>query len=243
MTFAPIKSFTGRLAVLGCVAVLASACTSIPAVSPSASPSPLATSAPTTPPYTLGPTANSCPTSAPAAYSGTATVKMFTNYGNIVIHVDGSLGAHAAGTFLALSRCGYYNNVIFHRIAPNFVIQTGDGTYGREPNVDMEKTGTGGPGFTIPDDAVTTDYKRGTVAIANTNAANSGSSQFFVVLTDTAFAKASKTYAIFGSVTEGMDVVDKIAQIPTGGAPNPDTKEISHPLSIPVITNVTVTTP
>ena len=123
--------------------------------------------------------------SPPPALTGTATVKMTTNFGVIVIKVDSKLGAHAAGAFVALARCGYYNNVIFHRIVPGFFIQAGDGTYGRMPNPTLNHLlGTGGPGWTVPDDPVTTAYVRGTVAMANTGSANTGSSQFFIVLSD-----------------------------------------------------------
>jgi cyclophilin family peptidyl-prolyl cis-trans isomerase len=169
----------------------------------------------------------------------TATVTMTTNFGTIVIKVDASLGAHAAGTFLALARCGYYNNVLFHRIpASPAVIQGGDGQYARLPSIEPDKYGQGGPGFTIPDDVVSASYTRGTVAMANAGSANTGGSQFFIVLTDTAFDQSTTpTYAIFGTVTQGMDVVDKIAAIPVGGD-NGDSA-----LQIAVITGTTVTTP
>jgi cyclophilin family peptidyl-prolyl cis-trans isomerase len=147
--------------------------------------------------------------------SGTATVTMTTNFGNIVVKVDSSLGPNAAGAFVALARCGYYDNVLFHRVVVKFIIQTGDGQYGRLPSFAPDRMGQGGPGWNIPDDKVTTTYKRGTVAIARTSAANSGNSQFFIVLDDSAQASLGATttnnYAIFGSVTSGMDVADRIA--------------------------------
>jgi dolichyl-diphosphooligosaccharide--protein glycosyltransferase len=173
----------------------------------------------------------------------TATVTMTTNFGNIVIKVVADDGPNAAGTFMALVKCGYYDNIIFHRIISGFVIQAGDGQYARLPNLDPDKFGTGGPGFTITDDKVSVPYKRGTLAIANTGAANSGGSQFFIVLNDTnSLAQSTPAYSIFGSVATGMDVADKIAAIPVGGAPvngnNPD-----MPLEPAVITSTTATTP
>jgi cyclophilin family peptidyl-prolyl cis-trans isomerase len=131
--------------------------------------------------------------------------------------------------------------VLFHRIVPQFVIQAGDGTNARLPNVDPNKWGQGGPSWTITDDKVTKPYVRGMLAMANTGAANSASSQFFIVLDDSAQttlgAADKNNYAQFGNVTTGMDVVDKIAAIPTGG----DSGDLA--LQPAVITSVTVTTP
>jgi peptidyl-prolyl cis-trans isomerase B (cyclophilin B) len=236
-----------RLATVGLVAVLLAGC-SVPTASPTPSPTPPPTSAPTAPPFTLGPEPTGCPTSAPAAMtSGTATVTMTTNFGNIVIKVDSSLGPNAAGAFVALARCGYYDNVLFHRVVVGFVIQSGDGQYARLPSFTPDKMGQGGPGWTIPDDKVTTTYKRGTVAIARTSAANSGNTQFFIVLADSAQtslgAASTNNYAILGTVTSGMDVVDRIAAIPLGGDPGPNGEPASMPLEPAVITGTTVTTP
>lgn len=243
MTLASPSIKPHRLAGLGLAALLLAGCSQIPAVSPSESPTPLPTVPPTTPPYSLAPTPSNCPTAAPSPLSGTATVTMVTNFGTIVIKADGSLGPNAAGTFVALAQCGYYNNVIFHRILPTFVIQAGDGQYGREPNLDLSKVGTGGPGWTITDDPVNTDLVRGSVAIANTGSANSGSSQFFIVLDDGAFPSGTTTYSIIGTVTSGMDVVDRIAQVPTGGEPESGSATGSLPLQPIVIESTTVTTP
>jgi dolichyl-diphosphooligosaccharide--protein glycosyltransferase len=190
--------------------------------------------------------ANACPTSTPPAFTGKATVTMTTNFGDMVIAVDGSLGANAAGAFIALSRCGYYNNIIFHRLVPGFIIQAGDGTYARMPNPSLSCTmGTGGPGWTIPDDKVTTTYKRGTIAMARSSAANSASSQFFIVLDDSAGAtlgdaSTANNYAIFGDVTKGLDVADAIAAVPTGGDPCSGSTEASMPLEPIVITSTIV---
>lgn len=251
MILALNTSSARRVAAFGLAALLVAGCTAIPNVTPTPSPTLLPTVPPTTPPFTFGPTESpspfGCPTSAPAALSGTATVTMTTNFGNIVIKVDGSLGPNAAGAFVALSRCGYYNNVLFHRIVPGFVIQGGDGQYARLPNDDPGKMGQGGPGWTITDDKVTTTYKRGTVAMARTATANSGNSQFFIVLADSAAstlgASAANNYAILGNVTTGMDVVDRIVRVPLGGEPGSDGSAASMPLEPVVITSTIVTTP
>jgi cyclophilin family peptidyl-prolyl cis-trans isomerase len=243
MILASLPSSARRMAALGCAALLIAGCgTSV--ASPSASVSaPPATLAPTAPAYTLGPTPapsgadNACPTAAPAAFTGTATVTMTTNWGNIVIKVDGKLGANAAGAFIALAKCGYYNNVIFHRIIPGTVVQAGDGTNARLPNLNPAHMGEGGPGFTIKDDAVNSTYDTGTLAMANTGSADTGGSQFFIILSKAAFASFPKTYSIFGNVTQGMDVVQRIGLIPVGG----DSGTMA--LEVAVITSVTVTTP
>ena len=159
----------------------------------------------------------------------------------IELYVKGA--PKAATNFVELARKGYYDGVIFHRIVPGFVLQGGDGQYARLPNLNPEKFGTGGPGFTITDDKVSSTYKRGTLAMANTGAANTGGSQFFIVLSDTnTLAQTTIGYAIFGSVTTGMDVADKIAQIPVGGAPkNGNAPDMA--LQPAVITSTTVATP
>jgi cyclophilin family peptidyl-prolyl cis-trans isomerase len=148
---------------------------------------------------------------------------------------------------VALARCGYYNNVIFHRVVSGFIIQGGDGTNGREPNLILNKLGMGGPDWNVQDDKVTTTYKRGTVSLARTGAVNSGNSQFFIVLSDSAQtslgAATANNYAIFGSVTTGMDVVDRIALVPLGGEPGANGEPASMPLQPIVITSTLVTTP
>ncbi|MGZ6339793.1 MAG: peptidylprolyl isomerase [Candidatus Limnocylindrales bacterium] len=195
---------TVRLALLTAVAVALAACSSGGPTS-AAVPSAAASAG----------SASGCPTSAPApmAAGQTATVAIQTPKGTITIKVEGSLGPNAAGNFVALARCGYYDGVIFHRLAPGFVIQGGDGQYGRTPNVDSAHVGLGGPGYAFADDPVSTPYARGTVAMANSGA-NTNGSQFFIVLAD---AQLQPAYSIFGQVTAGMDVVDAIAAMPNGG--------------------------
>jgi len=245
MMLASTRNRASRLAAVGLVAMLFAGCTSIPTITPSPTPGPPATQGPTAPAFSLGPTVGpDCPTAAPAPFTGKATVTLNTNFGKIVIAVDGNLGANAAGSFMALAQCGYYNNVIFHRIVTDFVVQAGDGQYGREPNLNTSKMGQGGPTWTIQDDKVTAAYKRGTVAMANTGAPNTGNSQFFIVLSATgANGLNPGAYGYFGDVTAGMDVVDRIALVPLGGDPAAPSQEPSMPLQPIVIQSVTVTTP
>ncbi len=151
----------------------------------------------------------SCPTTQPAALPAgqTRTVTLTTPKGAISLEIEANLSPIAAGNFVALASCGYYNGTVFHRTptlqdGTPFVIQGGDPT----------GTGTGGPGYTIKDEPVTTPYKRGTIAMARTNAPNSVGSQFFIVLDDKdgAILGAANTYQIIGNVASGMDVADAI---------------------------------
>ena len=229
MTVRPLR----RLAVLaGAAALLLGACsggaTPVPPImAPSADPyasaaaSPSAASAASPAPVASAATGagthpTGCPTSAPApmAAADTATVTLATAKGDIVIKVTGSLAPRAAGNFVALAECGFYDGVVFHRLMPGFVIQSGDGQFGREPNVDVSLVGKGGPGYAFADDPVTTPYARGTVAMANSGPDTNGS-QFFICLVD--LATMPPDYSVFGTVVSGMDVVDTIAAMPNGG--------------------------
>jgi cyclophilin family peptidyl-prolyl cis-trans isomerase len=204
---APTRPVLGAVA-LAALAVIAAGCTGGGASpTPSATATPAATAVPSN-------ATTACPTSQPAPMPAgeKATVTLGTSLGPIVVQVEGSLGPNAAGNFVALAECGYYDGVVFHRLVPGFVIQGGDGQYGREPTID-DRVGSGGPGYEFADDPVTVPYARGTVAMANSGP-NTNGSQFFIVLQD---ATLPPDYSVFGHVTSGMDVVDKIAAMPNGG--------------------------
>jgi cyclophilin family peptidyl-prolyl cis-trans isomerase len=150
-----------------------------------------------------------CPTSQPdpLAAGQTRTVTLETPKGNMALTIRADLSPIAAGNFVALASCGFYDGTVFHRTAAlqdgtPFVIQGGDPT----------GTGTGGPGYTIQDEPVKTPYKRGTVAMARTSAPNSVGSQFFIVLDDKDgdVLKSANTYQIIGDVTSGMETADAI---------------------------------
>ena len=189
-------------------------------------------------------TGGGCPTSQPAslARGEVRLVTINTPKGAIVITVKGSLSPIATGNFVALASCGYYDGVVFHRTATlqsgaPFVIQGGDGQYGRTGSLNLTNVGQGGPGYTITDEPITTTYHRGTVAMARTSSANSAGSQFFIVLSDSAgpiLQGASPGYAIVGEVTSGMNVADAIYQASNG---------VELPQSPIAMTTVTVTDP
>jgi cyclophilin family peptidyl-prolyl cis-trans isomerase len=158
------------------------------------------------------PTAGECPTSEPAALAAgeQREIVMSTSMGEITLLLEADLSPIAVGNFVALAECGFYDNVIFHRIAymqdgTPFVIQGGDPT----------GTGMGDPGYKIRDEAVLGEYRRGVLAMARSAAPNSQGSQFFIVLDDGAAGplESVRTYAILGEVIAGMDVVDAIAAV------------------------------
>lgn len=185
--------------------------------------------------------AAACPTSQPAplAAGEKRLVTVATSKGTIVMEIDGALSPIAAGNFVALASCGYYTNVVFHRLVPGFVIQGGDGQFGRAPNVDPTQVGTGGPGYEIQDEPVTAKYGRGVIAMARTAAPNSVGSQFFIVLDDGAESALAQynTYQIIGKVVQGMEAVDAIAAMPNS---NDQSNSALDPVPM---TSVTVTTP
>jgi cyclophilin family peptidyl-prolyl cis-trans isomerase len=132
--------------------------------------------------------------------SKTYTATVVTTTGTFDIALD-------VNNFVFLANKGYYHCVIFHRVIPQFMDQTGDPT----------GTGEGGPGYTIQDENpakaanAAQQYPLDSVAMANTGQANSGGSQFFIVA-GAEGESLPNTYALFGSVTSGMNVVNTINQ-------------------------------
>jgi cyclophilin family peptidyl-prolyl cis-trans isomerase len=124
-------------------------------------------------------------------------VRIKTAKGDIVVEPYSTVAPCTVSNFVYLTEAGYYNGLKFHRRDEGFVIQGGD------PN----GNGTGGPGYTFADEPVTHNYDRGIVAMANAGPDTNGS-QFFIMLADA--PTLPKNYTIFGTVTSGMDVVDKI---------------------------------
>jgi len=134
---------------------------------------------------------------------------LHTNHGDIVVDFFDDDAPKTVENFRKLAGDGFYDGVIFHRVIKDFMIQGGC----------PQGSGTGGPGYTITDEPVTTEYRRGTVAMARTPQPDSVGSQFFIVLDDAAresLAQAN-TYQIIGAVTDGMDAVDAIAAMPNSG--------------------------
>ena len=232
----PTQSILSRVAVLAiAVPALLAACSSGgggATIAP-ATPEPSA-AAPTPVASPIAGIPADCPTSQPEplAAGEKRVVTISTDQGDIEIELDASLSPIAVGNFVALAECGFYDNVVFHRIVPGFVIQGGDGQYGRSPDLDPSLVGTGGPPYTIQDEPVTTKYGRGTVAMARTNEPNSVGSQFFIVLDDGAEQSlaSANTYQIIGTVTSGMETVDAIAA--AADAENPSSPVVMNDVSV-----------
>jgi cyclophilin family peptidyl-prolyl cis-trans isomerase len=124
-----------------------------------------------------------------------------TNCGSFTITLDPKASPKATASFATLANAGYFDNTIFHRIVPGFVIQGGDPT----------ATGTGGPGYTTVDPPKAgTRYTKGVVAMAKSASEPRGAagSQFFVVTGDD--IGLAPDYAVIGRVTDGLDVVERI---------------------------------
>lgn len=110
--------------------------------------------------------------------------------------------------FVELAEQGYYDGTTFHRVVPGFMIQGGDpNTRDRDPRND----GAGGLEPTVPDERPAVSQVRGIVGLANRGIPDSGAAQFFIVVADSRHLDGQ--YAVFGRVTSGMDVVDRIAAV------------------------------
>ena len=125
--------------------------------------------------------------------------------------------------FVKLASQRYYDNILFHRIIKNFMIQVGD-PLTKDPNADPAKYGTGGPGYTIPAEFIPQfTHKKGALAAArkgdksNPNRESSGS-QFYFVESETGCSHLDGQYTIFGETIEGFDVIDAIAAAPVSSA-------------------------
>jgi cyclophilin family peptidyl-prolyl cis-trans isomerase len=135
-----------------------------------------------------------------------------TEIGDIEVELYDESAPKSTANFIDLAKKGYYDDVIFHRVIPGFVIQGGDGQYGKKASLDASRVGTGGPGYKFEDEPVKGDYTRGTLAMANAGP-NTNGSQFFIVVRDL-IGSLPKNYNLFGTVTKGMDVVDRIVGAP-----------------------------
>jgi cyclophilin family peptidyl-prolyl cis-trans isomerase len=139
-----------------------------------------------------------------------------TELGDIEIDLYTTDAPKAAQNFVDLAQRGFYDDVIFHRVIPGFVAQGGDGQYGKKSSLERGRVGTGGPGYKFEDEPVKGDYVRGAVAMANAGPDTNGS-QFFICHQDLSGGRLPKNYTLFGQVTKGMDVVDKIVNAPRDG--------------------------
>lgn len=136
-------------------------------------------------------------------------VELDTTAGKIVLEVDPQKAPITAENFLKYVDDGFYNNLIFHRVIPDFMIQTG----GLDDKMNDKREGQRAPIKNESGNGLTN--VRGSIAMARTNNPHSATSQFFINLRDNGFLDQGAGYAVFGKVVEGMDVVDQIAKTQT----------------------------
>lgn len=171
------------------------------------------------------------------ALAGTQ-VRIETNQGPMRVELYDQQAPATVGNFLAYVRAGFYAGTIFHRVIPDFVAQGGGFT------ADFTRKDTRPPVKNEAGNGLSNE--RGTLAMARTGDPDSATSQFFINLADNAFldrrdnTRAGAGYTVFGKVIEGMDTVDRIAQLPTGAA-GPFRKDV--PLDTVRIESVRVVEP
>jgi cyclophilin family peptidyl-prolyl cis-trans isomerase len=141
-----------------------------------------------------------------------------TEAGDIEADIFDQGAPKAAANFVKLAKEGFYDDVIFHRVIPGFMIQGGDGQFGKKATLNTGRVGSGGPGYKFDDEPFTGSYLRGTLAMANAGP-NTNGSQFFIMHAD---YPLPKNYTIFGQVTKGLEVVDAIASAPRNSRDLPD---------------------
>jgi cyclophilin family peptidyl-prolyl cis-trans isomerase len=142
---------------------------------------------------------------------------LHTNHGAIELELHDEDAPKTVENFKKLARDGFYDGVIFHRVIPDFMIQGGDPT----------GTGSGGPGYQFEDEFNEHEVVRGALAMANAGP-NTNGSQFFIVTTQSASWLNGK-HTVFGRVTSGLDVADKISELPRDAHDRPhDDVVIEH---------------
>ena len=134
---------------------------------------------------------------------------LHTSEGRVALELFAADAPKTVDNFLTLARSGFYDGVMFHRVIPGFMIQGGDPT----------GTGSGGPGYQFEDEINDHRVVRGALAMANAGP-NTNGSQFFIVTADECPWLDGK-HTVFGRVTEGMDVVDRISALPTDARDRP----------------------
>ena len=133
------------------------------------------------------------------------TANIETNHGKISFELLPDLAPETVRNFEKLTKDGFYDGTLFHRVIPGFMIQGGD------PNTKTDNKGSwgmGGPGYNIKAEFSSRSHLRGIVSMARSQDPNSAGSQFFIVTSDSVFL--DREYTVFGQVKEGMDVADKI---------------------------------
>jgi peptidyl-prolyl cis-trans isomerase B (cyclophilin B) len=133
-----------------------------------------------------------------------------TKFGDMdIVFFPGKAPKHVEN-FIALAKSGFYNGTVFHRVIPGFMIQGGDPNT-KDPNK-PETYGQGGPSQRLKAEFNDIPHRRGILSMARTSDPNSAGSQFFIVVKDSNFLDGQ--YTVFGEVVKGMEVADKIVNMP-----------------------------
>lgn len=140
-----------------------------------------------------------------------------TKFGDIEVKFFSDVAPKHVENFIKLAKEGFYNGTIFHRVIPGFMIQGGDPN--TKDTLKKDAYGQGGPGYTIKAEFSDVPHKRGIVSMARANDPNSAGSQFFIVVEDSRFL--DNKYSVFGEVTKGIGVADKIVNLPRDERDNP----------------------
>lgn len=158
-------------------------------------------------------------TAAPGATApkkGEEVAVMETSYGRIILKFFPSKAPKHVESFKKLARKGFYNGLRFHRVIPGFMIQGGDPL---SKSADRSRHGTGGPGYTVKAEFNNIKHTAGILSAARSSDPDSAGSQFFIM--HAAYPSLDGQYSVYGQVVKGMDVVDKIANLPKDGNDNP----------------------
>ena len=140
-----------------------------------------------------------------------------TSMGDITVQLNAADAPNTVANFVKLAKQGFYDGTKFHRVIPNFMIQGGDPL--TKDDTLKDRWGTGGPGYTFADEIHANNRNNvGTIAMANAGP-NTNGSQFFINVADNNFLDDKHT--VFGVVTDGMDVVNAIVNVPTEGPDRP----------------------
>ena len=135
-----------------------------------------------------------------------------TSFGNIKFNLVPDIAPETVRNFSQLTKSGFYDGTLFHRIIPGFMIQGGDPN---TKNPDKSMWGQGGPGYNLKAEFNSRSHLRGIVSMARSTDPDSAGSQFFIVTSDSTFL--DRQYTVFGEVVEGMEIVDKIVNLPRDG--------------------------
>jgi len=141
---------------------------------------------------------------------------IYTSLGDITLRFFPEVAPNHVNNFIELAQKGFYNGTTFHRVIPKFVIQGGDPN---SKNPDRSKHGMGGPGYQLKAEFNKKPHRRGTLSMARSGHPDSAGSQFFICVADV--PSLDGQYTVFGEVTKGMEVVDKIVSQPRDGNDNP----------------------